>query len=120
MPRRSTFWKSRAWTSRRASSRSIRQRDTPEALRISPPTCIPRLIGLTGSEEQVKAAANAYKTYYKKQEAEDEFYLVDHSTFTYLMLPGSGFVDFFRRDAHGREDGRERRLFSRGRAGRPN
>ena len=23
---------------------------------------------------------------------------MDHSTFTYLMLPGKGFVDFFRRE----------------------
>jgi protein SCO1/2 len=46
----------------------------------------------------VRAASQAYRTYYKKQDAEDEFYLVDHSTFTYLVFPETGFVDFFRRD----------------------
>jgi protein SCO1/2 len=56
-----------------------------------------RMIGLTGSPEQVRAASQAYKTYYRKQDG-DEFYLVDHSTFTYLVLPEDGFVEFFRRD----------------------
>jgi protein SCO1/2 len=56
------------------------------------------MIALTGSAEQVKAAAKAYKTYYRKQEGDDEFYLVDHMTFTYLMLPEVGFVEFFKRD----------------------
>ncbi|MCB1329856.1 MAG: SCO family protein, partial [Maritimibacter sp.] len=44
-------------------------------------------------------AAQAYKAYFKKEEDPDpDFYLVDHSTFTYLMLPGTGFADFFKRD----------------------
>lgn len=73
-------------------------RDTPEALGDYAANMHPKLIALTGSAEQVKAASQAYKTFYRKQESDDEFYLVDHSTFTYLMLPGTGFVDFFRRD----------------------
>jgi protein SCO1 len=48
--------------------------------------------------EVIKAASLAYKTYYKAQEATDDYYLVDHSTFTYLMMPETGFVDFFKRD----------------------
>ncbi|MEZ5798660.1 MAG: SCO family protein [Paracoccaceae bacterium] len=59
----------------------------------------PKAIGLTGSPDQIKAAANAYRAYYKKQEAEDEFYLVDHSAFTYLMLPGNRFLDFYQHAA---------------------
>jgi protein SCO1/2 len=74
------------------------ERDTPEALADYASNMHPQLIALTGSAEQIKAASQAYKTYYRKQPAEDEFYLVDHSTFTYLMLPGTGFVDFFRRE----------------------
>jgi protein SCO1 len=58
----------------------------------------PAMIGLSGSEEQVRAASQAYKTYYRKQDGDDEFYLVDHSTFTYLVLPEQGFVEFFRRE----------------------
>ena len=74
------------------------ERDTPEAMGDYAENMHPKLIALTGSPEQVKTASQAYKTFYRKQESDDEFYLVDHSTFTYLMLPGTGFVDFFRRD----------------------
>ena len=73
-------------------------RDTPEALADYASNMHPQLVALTGSAEQVKVASQAYKTFYRKQPSEDEFYLVDHSTFTYLMLPGTGFVDFFRRE----------------------
>ena len=74
------------------------ERDTPEVMAEFTDYLHPRMIGLTGSEEQVRAASQAYKTYYKRHPAEDDFYLVDHSTFTYLVLPDVGFVEFFRRD----------------------
>ncbi len=73
-------------------------RDTPEALADYASNMHPKLIALTGSAEQVQAASQAYKTFYKKRETGDEYYLMDHSTFTYLVLPGEGFVDFFRRE----------------------
>ncbi|KPA19863.1 SCO1/SenC [Shimia sp. SK013] len=76
-------------------------RDTPDVIKEYTGYLHPRMIGLTGSAEQVKAASQAYRTYYKKQLPEDgdeEFYLVDHSTFSYLTLPGYGFVEYFRRD----------------------
>ena len=57
-----------------------------------------RMIALTGSAEQVDAASKGYKTYYKAHEDGTDEYLVDHSTFTYLVLPERGFVEFFRRD----------------------
>ncbi|MFN3936568.1 MAG: SCO family protein [Gemmobacter sp.] len=75
------------------------RRDTPERLAEFVDFMHPRMIGLTGSEQQVRAASQAYRTYYKAHDATDEYYLVDHSTFTYLVLPGHGFVEFFRRDA---------------------
>ena len=74
-------------------------RDTPAVMADYAAAIHPKMIGLTGSPEQVKAASVAYKTYYRQQPAEDEFYLMDHSTFTYLMLPDEGFVEFFDRDA---------------------
>ncbi|MFD3188925.1 SCO family protein [Sedimentitalea sp. HM32M-2] len=74
------------------------KRDTPQAVGEFAANLHERMIGLTGSAEQVKAASKAYKTYFKAHPAEDEFYLVDHSTFSYLVLPDHGFVEFFRRD----------------------
>ena len=74
-------------------------RDTPEVMAEFTDYMHPRMIGLTGTPEQVKAASTAYRTYFKKQDSDDpDYYLVDHSTFTYLVLPGEGFVEFFRRE----------------------
>ncbi len=74
-------------------------RDTPEQLTAFAENLHPRMIALTGTPEQVQAAVNAYKAYYKINEGDPDSYLVDHSTFTYLMLPNTGFADFFRREA---------------------
>ncbi|MFK7868222.1 MAG: SCO family protein [Roseobacter sp.] len=74
------------------------QRDTPEIVGDFAEALHDRMIGLTGTPEQVSAASQAYRTYYKAHDDGDEFYLVDHSTFTYLVLPEHGFVEFFRRE----------------------
>ena len=74
-------------------------RDTPEQLANFTDNIHERMIGLTGSREQVDAAVQAYRAYYQIHDQTDDFYLVDHTAFTYLVLPEHGFVDFFRRDA---------------------
>jgi protein SCO1/2 len=58
----------------------------------------PDMLGLTGSEEQIRAASRAYRTYFQIRDPEDEYYLIDHSTFTYLVLPETGYLSFFRRE----------------------
>jgi protein SCO1/2 len=73
-------------------------RDTPEVVGEFAEVMHPRMIGLTGSPEQVKAASQAYRTYYKAHPAVDDEYLVDHSTFSYLVMPEIGFVEYFRRE----------------------
>ncbi|MFZ5963243.1 SCO family protein [Thalassococcus sp. BH17M4-6] len=74
-------------------------RDTPEVVGQFASNLHENMIGLTGSPEQVKAASQAYRTYYQSQDdGSDPYYLVDHSTFTYLVLPEHGFVEYFRRD----------------------
>tara|TARA_B110001469_G_scaffold44730_1_gene43886 strand:+ start:3851 stop:4465 length:615 start_codon:yes stop_codon:yes gene_type:complete len=78
-------------------------RDTPEVVGDFAFNMHEKMIGLTGSPEQVRAASQAYRTYYKAHPADDEYYLVDHSTFSYLVLPEHGFVEFFRREV-GAED----------------
>lgn len=75
------------------------ERDTPEVMADFADYMHEDMIGLTGTPEQIKVASQAYKTFYRKQDSgDDEYYLVDHSTFTYLVLPETGFVDFFKRD----------------------
>ncbi len=78
-------------------------RDTPAVLGEFAANIHPAMIGLTGSEEQINAASMAYRTIYQKRETGDEFYLMDHSVYTYLVLPEVGFVDFFGREATAEE-----------------
>jgi protein SCO1/2 len=74
-------------------------RDTAQVVADFAANIHPKAIGLTGTDDQIKAAAGVYRAYYKVQPAEDEYYLVDHSAFTYLMLPGTGFADFYKHAA---------------------
>ncbi len=75
------------------------QRDTPDVVASYAEDMHPKMIGLTGSEAQVKAASQAYKTFYSKGEGEGDFYLMNHSTFTYLMFPETGLATYFSREA---------------------
>lgn len=63
----------------------------------------PRMVGLTGTPEEIKTAATAWRVYFAKQGDEAEDYLVDHSTFTYLVDAEHGFLDVFRREAGSQE-----------------
>ena len=73
-------------------------RDTPDALAKYVEDMHPRMTALSGSDDQIKNAASAYRVYYAKGEGEGEYYLMDHSTFTYLMMPGNELAAFFRRE----------------------
>ncbi|QFT64860.1 SCO family protein [Roseivivax sp. THAF30] len=75
------------------------ERDTPDVVGEFAEAIHPEMVGLTGSTEQVKAAADVFRVFYRvPQDPEDEYYLVDHTTFTYLLMPGEGFVDYYRRE----------------------
>ncbi|PWC36186.1 SCO family protein [Azospirillum sp. TSO35-2] len=58
----------------------------------------PRLVGLTGTADQVREAARAYRVYYAKapqKDAKPDEYLMDHSSFIYLMGPDGRFVGVY-------------------------
>lgn len=77
------------------------ERDTPEHVGQYVTHFYPTLVGLTGSPEQVKAAAAAYRIYYAKVEekgADPDAYLMDHSAITYLMGPDGAFLSHFGHD----------------------
>jgi protein SCO1/2 len=67
-------------------------RDTPEQVKafLSGDNLPKTIQGLTGTPEQVAAAAKAYRVYYK-QVGEGPGYSVDHSTAIYLMDPKGRF-----------------------------
>ncbi|CAN7640287.1 SCO family protein [Phenylobacterium sp. LjRoot225] len=69
-------------------------RDTPErmATYLSTDAFPKRVLGLTGTAEQVAGVAKAYHIYYQRKAGEGDAYSVDHSTFTYLMNPKGRFV----------------------------
>ncbi|MDP6344208.1 MAG: SCO family protein [Alphaproteobacteria bacterium] len=72
------------------------ERDTVAVLADYVANFHPRLIGLTGSVEQVAVAAKAYRAYYAKAPADDEGdYLVDHSSFIYFMGPDGKYLSHF-------------------------
>jgi protein SCO1 len=75
------------------------ERDTPEVMAAFTDNVHERMLGLTGTPEQTDAAARAYRVFYRiNRDGDDPYYLVDHSAFTYLVLPDHGFVEFFNRE----------------------
>ena len=65
-------------------------RDTPEVVKEYVEVYDERFIGLTGSQEQVNDIKDAYKVHASKVEMDmmdPGMYMMDHSTFTYLMSP---------------------------------
>lgn len=66
------------------------KRDTPEKMKEYVAAFHPSFVGLTGSEEQVSAAAKAYRVYYRYAAAKPggelgDDYRVDHTSYVYLM-----------------------------------
>lgn len=73
------------------------ERDTPKVLAEYVKTFHPRLIGLTGTSEQIKSAAQAFRIYYAKAPQKDapDGYLMGHSGFIYLMTPDGRYEAVF-------------------------
>lgn len=75
------------------------ERDTPEAMKVYISNFHPRMVGLTGSADDIAKVAKAYRVYYAKaKQAEGAApgdYLMDHSTILYLMGPDGKFVKHF-------------------------
>ncbi|MDH3450868.1 MAG: SCO family protein, partial [Gammaproteobacteria bacterium] len=63
------------------------ERDTPQRLAEYVAHFDTDMLGLTGTVDEVTAVASQYGVYFKPQKADDrdEFYLVDHTSRTYVM-----------------------------------
>jgi cytochrome oxidase Cu insertion factor (SCO1/SenC/PrrC family) len=73
------------------------ERDTPEQLASYVSSFHPRLLGLTGSPEQVAAALKAYRVYAKKVEDPKSTagFTYDHTSLIYLMDHNGEYIAHF-------------------------
>jgi len=71
------------------------KRDTPERLNAYKKDYHPRLVCLTGSNEEIGKVCKSFRVYFSAPEGDDDDYLVDHSIFFYLIGPGEEFLEYF-------------------------
>ncbi len=75
------------------------QRDTVEQMQMYAKFFHPRLVALTGSKDQVAAAATAFRIDFARiEEEEASDYLMDHSSVIYLMGPDGRYLTRFTHD----------------------
>jgi protein SCO1/2 len=71
-------------------------RDTVAHLRDYVPLFHSRLVGLTGTPEEVTRVATAYKAWFRRVDERDASeYLFEHSGFIYLFGPNGAYLGFF-------------------------
>lgn len=73
-------------------------RDTPELLKEYLGHFNSKIIGLSGTEKQIREVADAYKVYYgiaQDRDTSDNHYMIDHSSFVYLMNKKGEYVKHF-------------------------
>jgi protein SCO1/2 len=70
-------------------------RDTPKHLASYLKDFDPRLIGLTGTPEEIETATKPWRVYYAKVPMADGNYLIDHSAYTFLIDREGHYVGVF-------------------------
>ena len=74
------------------------ERDTAKQLKAYVENFHPRLVGLTGTPEQIAQTARLYRVYFgraKDEREESTEYLMDHSSIIFLMNPEGEYVTHF-------------------------
>lgn len=72
------------------------ERDTKEVLKEYCEEFTPKLLGLTGTKEQLENIIKAYRIFYSKGPVDDSGdYLIDHTIVSYLVRPDGVFSDYF-------------------------
>jgi len=73
------------------------ERDTAPELARYVQSFHPRLVGLTGTPDEIASVAKEYRVYYKKVKDEKSSapYTVDHTSLIYVMDPSGAYVSHF-------------------------
>jgi protein SCO1/2 len=81
------------------------KRDTPAVVKQYTAAFSPKLIGLTGTPEQIANVAKAYRVYYAEHRTGSgpNDYSMDHSSILYLMGPDGKFIGPVRADESGKD-----------------
>lgn len=73
------------------------ERDTPEVLSEYVPLFHERLVGLTGTDAEIKDVAEKYRVFYRRfDDPNYTYYLMDHTSFVYLLDPEGQVAAMFR------------------------
>jgi protein SCO1 len=83
------------------------ERDTPKLMGDYVSSFDPRIIGLSGSPEQIAQVEAAYRVYAKKAPGKDGEYAMDHSSVVYLMDRNGRFVEAFNLERSAAEAAKE-------------
>jgi cytochrome oxidase Cu insertion factor (SCO1/SenC/PrrC family) len=72
------------------------QRDTPEVIGLYVKNFNPRFVALGGSESEIRQVSLSYKVFYEKvPQHGSERYVIDHTSFTYLLNAEGKYVGYF-------------------------
>jgi protein SCO1/2 len=72
------------------------ERDTTEAIKGYLKEFSDKIIGLTGTKDQIEAATRAFRVYYSAGPRDHENdYIVDHTIIMYLINPEGEFTDYY-------------------------
>jgi len=74
------------------------ERDSPAVMASYVQTFHPRILGLTGTPEQVRAAAKAYKVFYRKVDDGRGGYLMEHTAVLFLTDPEGRHLEILPRE----------------------
>jgi protein SCO1/2 len=74
-------------------------RDSAEVLAAYVSAFHPRMVGLTGSADQVREITRNYRVYHAKVGSGDSDYLMDHSAYIYLIGADGRLLTYLRHDA---------------------
>jgi protein SCO1/2 len=69
------------------------ERDTPAALKAYLASFDPRIVGLTGTPEEIAAAVKGYRAYVRKVPTKDGDYTMEHTALVYVMDGQNRFLN---------------------------